>query len=254
MALRCDSPIVVQWRGGHTDFNTTRGYLDRGRVEARHIGQPLPPLPPDLLTSAPSSPQRDRGEVLPEFCRRAKPLTPGTGKPWLLCDPNGNCRRPAPRASARAAPLNETLGTQLALRASSATPTGIEIGYGVSRKLSAGVVLADNSRKALEEPLPFGPVGCRPVPARGAELRQPDGNAESASATQTAAGLSLSAAPHGLRTRGSLLAQSGPSDVHVYRRNLQRDPPARSMRRPPAWSVGLLGLTHSVRSPGWPWP
>jgi hypothetical protein len=69
MAVRGDSPIVIQWRGGHTDFKTTQGYLDRGRVEARRIGEPLPPLPPDLFTPAPSSPQRDRGGsagVLPQ--------------------------------------------------------------------------------------------------------------------------------------------------------------------------------------------
>jgi hypothetical protein len=69
MAVRGDSPIVIQWRGGHTDFKTTQGYLDRGRVEARRVGEPLPPLPPDLFTPAPSSPQRDRegsARVLPQ--------------------------------------------------------------------------------------------------------------------------------------------------------------------------------------------
>jgi hypothetical protein len=30
------------------------------------------------------------GEVLPEFCPRAKPPTPRPWKPWLFCDPNGN--------------------------------------------------------------------------------------------------------------------------------------------------------------------
>jgi hypothetical protein len=67
MAVRGDSPIVIQWRGGHTDFKTTRGYLERGRVEARRIGPPLPPLPPELL--APQPPQRDPGgfaKVLPD--------------------------------------------------------------------------------------------------------------------------------------------------------------------------------------------
>jgi integrase len=49
MAVRGDSPIVIQWAGGHTDFKTTQGYIDRGRVEARRIGAPLPPLPPDLV-------------------------------------------------------------------------------------------------------------------------------------------------------------------------------------------------------------
>jgi hypothetical protein len=49
MAVLGDAPIVIQWRGGHTDFKTTQGYIDRGRVEARRIGQPLPPIPADLL-------------------------------------------------------------------------------------------------------------------------------------------------------------------------------------------------------------
>jgi integrase len=78
MAVRGDSPIVIPWRGGHTDFKTTQGYLDRGRVKARRIGQPLPPLPPDLLTPAPNTPERGRG-ALPEFFPRAKPPTP---RPW----------------------------------------------------------------------------------------------------------------------------------------------------------------------------
>jgi integrase len=50
MAVRGDSPIVVQWAGGHTDFKTTQGYLDRGRVERQRIGQPLPVLPASLLS------------------------------------------------------------------------------------------------------------------------------------------------------------------------------------------------------------
>jgi integrase len=49
MAVRGDSPIVIQWAGGHTDFKTTQGYIDRGRVEARRIGAPLPPLPAQVL-------------------------------------------------------------------------------------------------------------------------------------------------------------------------------------------------------------
>jgi integrase len=48
MAVRGDSPIAIQWAGGHTDFKTTQGYLDRGRVERQRIGSPLPPLPDDL--------------------------------------------------------------------------------------------------------------------------------------------------------------------------------------------------------------
>jgi hypothetical protein len=46
---RGDSPVVIQWAGGHTDFKTTQGYIARGQVEARRIGSPLPPLPPGLF-------------------------------------------------------------------------------------------------------------------------------------------------------------------------------------------------------------
>jgi hypothetical protein len=53
MAVRGDSPIAIQWAGGHTDFKTAQGYLDRGKVEARRIGSPLPPLPPGIVPESP---------------------------------------------------------------------------------------------------------------------------------------------------------------------------------------------------------
>lgn len=60
MAVRGNTPIEIQWAGGHTDFKTTQGYIDRGRVEARRIGEPLPPLPPEVLPGiAPESPRGD---------------------------------------------------------------------------------------------------------------------------------------------------------------------------------------------------
>lgn len=70
MAVRGDSPIVIQWAGGHTDFKTTQGYIDRGRVEARRIGDPLPPLPPEVFEglkegSAVVSRQRETDAVNP---------------------------------------------------------------------------------------------------------------------------------------------------------------------------------------------
>jgi hypothetical protein len=55
MAVRGDSPILIQWAGGHTDFKTTQGYIARGQTERRRIGDPLPPLPPEL-NIAPKSP------------------------------------------------------------------------------------------------------------------------------------------------------------------------------------------------------
>jgi integrase len=53
MAVRGDPPILIQWTGGHSDFKTTQGYIDRGRVERQRIGAPLPPLPPELLPPPP---------------------------------------------------------------------------------------------------------------------------------------------------------------------------------------------------------
>ena len=48
-AVRGDSPIAIQWAAGHTDYKMTQGYVDRGRVEARRIGVPLPPIPASIL-------------------------------------------------------------------------------------------------------------------------------------------------------------------------------------------------------------
>ncbi len=61
MAVRGDSPILIQRAGGHTDFKTTQGYIERGKVEARRIGAPLPPLPPGLFP--PTAPQTTKGET-----------------------------------------------------------------------------------------------------------------------------------------------------------------------------------------------
>lgn len=55
MAVRGDHPTVIQWTAGHTDFKTTEGYISRGRVEARRIGAPLPPLPPSILEGSGSA-------------------------------------------------------------------------------------------------------------------------------------------------------------------------------------------------------
>ena len=60
IAVRGDPPIAIQWAGGYTDFKTTQGYTDRGRVEGRRIGAPLPPLPPELFDPGPET---TRGET-----------------------------------------------------------------------------------------------------------------------------------------------------------------------------------------------
>jgi hypothetical protein len=56
MAVRGDAPMIIQWTGGHTDMQTTQGYIDRGRVERQRIGEPLPPLPLELLPDGPAQP------------------------------------------------------------------------------------------------------------------------------------------------------------------------------------------------------
>jgi integrase len=70
MAVRGDSPILIQWAGGHTDFKTTQGYIERGQTERRRIGDPLPPLPSDLFeasdgppSNSPESPQGDSDDA-----------------------------------------------------------------------------------------------------------------------------------------------------------------------------------------------
>ncbi len=54
MALRGDHPQIIQWTAGHTDQDTTQGYIDRGRVERQRIGEPLPALPLELLPDPPT--------------------------------------------------------------------------------------------------------------------------------------------------------------------------------------------------------
>jgi integrase len=65
MAVRGDHPLVIQWTAGHTDRDTTDGYLERARVERQRIGDPLPPLPPDLLPDVPDGldPGWDQSEL-----------------------------------------------------------------------------------------------------------------------------------------------------------------------------------------------
>jgi hypothetical protein len=89
MAVRGDSPIVIQWRGGHTDSKTTQGYIDRGRVEARRIGEALPPLPPELIEASDPAPQLTP-QGFARFCHMAKPPPQTHEKSSVFCDPNGN--------------------------------------------------------------------------------------------------------------------------------------------------------------------
>lgn len=59
MAVRGDNALSIMWAAGHTDFDTTQGYISRGQVWARRIGAPLPPLPPEVL----AKPSKRRARV-----------------------------------------------------------------------------------------------------------------------------------------------------------------------------------------------
>jgi integrase len=49
MAVRGDDPLRIQQRAGHTDFNTTQGYIREAEVLRDGFGQPFPPIPASLL-------------------------------------------------------------------------------------------------------------------------------------------------------------------------------------------------------------
>jgi integrase len=68
MAVRGDSPTVIQWTGGHTDFKTTQGYIARGQTERRRVGEPLPPLPSGLFPEPTEPPPR----IVPDDSRCSK--------------------------------------------------------------------------------------------------------------------------------------------------------------------------------------
>ena len=52
MGARGDAPLAIQWRGGHTDFKTTQGYIEQGQKLAAGFGTPFPPLPSSLYDVA----------------------------------------------------------------------------------------------------------------------------------------------------------------------------------------------------------
>ena len=49
MAVRGDDPLRIQWRGGHTDFAMTQGYIAAGRNLGAGFGVPFPELPASLF-------------------------------------------------------------------------------------------------------------------------------------------------------------------------------------------------------------
>ena len=81
MAVRGDDPLRIQWRGGHTDFKTTQGYIAQGRNLAPAFGQAFPPLPPGLL--GPSWSPNQSPKLTPAPGKYPKPLS-------FHRDPNGN--------------------------------------------------------------------------------------------------------------------------------------------------------------------
>jgi len=53
MANRGDDPLKIQQRAGHTDFNTTQGYIRRAKAVREGFGQPFPSLPDTLFKGDP---------------------------------------------------------------------------------------------------------------------------------------------------------------------------------------------------------
>ncbi len=49
LAVRGDEPLRIQQRAGHTDFNTTQGYIREAEVLRAGFGEPFPVLPESLL-------------------------------------------------------------------------------------------------------------------------------------------------------------------------------------------------------------
>jgi hypothetical protein len=73
----------------HLRATPKRTWISRG-VRARRIGEPLPPLPPELIEPSEPEPQLPP-QVLPRFCPVAKPPPQTNEKSSVFCDPNGNC-------------------------------------------------------------------------------------------------------------------------------------------------------------------
>lgn len=73
MAYRGDDPMRIQWRGGHTDFKTTQGYIAAGANLGAKFGTPFPPLPPSLLVQ----PSEADDVTLPSDARADDAEAPG---------------------------------------------------------------------------------------------------------------------------------------------------------------------------------
>jgi hypothetical protein len=52
MAVRGDDALEIQERAGHTDFDTTQGYVRLAEAIGAGFGEPFPTLPATLLKTA----------------------------------------------------------------------------------------------------------------------------------------------------------------------------------------------------------
>ncbi|MGE5783493.1 MAG: tyrosine-type recombinase/integrase [Myxococcales bacterium] len=52
MAVRGDEPLRIQQRAGHTDFNTTQGYIREAEVLREGFGRPFPEIPEALIRNS----------------------------------------------------------------------------------------------------------------------------------------------------------------------------------------------------------
>lgn len=55
MAVRGDDPLKIQYRAGHTDFDTTQRYIRMAEALREGFGEPFPTLPDELITHAPNA-------------------------------------------------------------------------------------------------------------------------------------------------------------------------------------------------------
>jgi integrase len=78
MAVRRDPPQDIQWRLAHKDAKTTEIYIGEARYAAgANFGEPLAPLPPDLLTMKGGATLERRGRPLTS--REPRFLSVGSG-------------------------------------------------------------------------------------------------------------------------------------------------------------------------------
>ena len=62
-AVRCDHPLKIMQRAGHSDFETTKIYLREAENLSQAFGQVFPTLPREVLGIAPQSPRDDSSEA-----------------------------------------------------------------------------------------------------------------------------------------------------------------------------------------------